>query len=184
MLKVYGVWTRTGRERFPHQRLQRKLLVSDPGMHHGTCVTHRFAIPRWREKRSQHSRRMVISPFCVSGKRPVPYVYLIPGIALLKMQNPSFWRWPFVYSFKADGPNKTYFGSFHINIAKVLNDISRFCCDKFRLFKWTPGFGQYLLHNDLGFSLRTRYVSSRLRSTAISLRTKCDILLHYLSRTS
>ena len=24
----------------PHRRLQRKLLVSDPGMHHGTCVTH------------------------------------------------------------------------------------------------------------------------------------------------
>ena len=25
---------------FPRHRLQRKLLVSDPGMHHGTCVTH------------------------------------------------------------------------------------------------------------------------------------------------
>ena len=25
---------------FPRQRSQRKLLVSDPGMHHGTCVTH------------------------------------------------------------------------------------------------------------------------------------------------
>ena len=28
------------RERFPHHRLQRKPLVSDPGMHHCTCVTH------------------------------------------------------------------------------------------------------------------------------------------------
>ena len=27
-------------ERFPHHRLQRKPLVSDPGMYHGTCVTH------------------------------------------------------------------------------------------------------------------------------------------------
>ena len=27
-------------ERFPHHRLQRKPLVRDPGMHHGTCVTH------------------------------------------------------------------------------------------------------------------------------------------------
>ena len=27
-------------ERFPHQILQGNLLVSDPGMHHGTCVTH------------------------------------------------------------------------------------------------------------------------------------------------
>ena len=25
---------------FPHHRLQRKPLVSDPGMHHGTCATH------------------------------------------------------------------------------------------------------------------------------------------------
>ena len=28
------------RERFPRHRLQMKPLVSDPGMHHGTCVTH------------------------------------------------------------------------------------------------------------------------------------------------
>ena len=28
------------RERFLCHRLQRKPLVSDPGMHHGTCVTH------------------------------------------------------------------------------------------------------------------------------------------------
>ena len=31
------------RERFPRHWLQRKPLVSDPGMHHGTCVTH---VPR------------------------------------------------------------------------------------------------------------------------------------------
>ena len=28
------------REHFPRHWLQRKQLVSDPGMHHGTCVTH------------------------------------------------------------------------------------------------------------------------------------------------
>ena len=28
------------RERFPRHRLQRKPLVSDPDMHHGTCVAH------------------------------------------------------------------------------------------------------------------------------------------------
>ena len=28
------------RERFPRHQFQRKPLVSDPGMHHGTCVTH------------------------------------------------------------------------------------------------------------------------------------------------
>ena len=31
---------RVCRERFPRHLLQRKPLVSDPGMHHGTCVTH------------------------------------------------------------------------------------------------------------------------------------------------
>ena len=28
------------RERFPRHLLQRKPLINDPGMHHGTCVTH------------------------------------------------------------------------------------------------------------------------------------------------
>ena len=28
------------RERFPRHRLQRKPLLSDPDMHHGTCVSH------------------------------------------------------------------------------------------------------------------------------------------------
>ena len=31
---------REWRERFPRHRLQRKPLVSDPGVHHRTCVTH------------------------------------------------------------------------------------------------------------------------------------------------
>ena len=37
----YGLRMRWGcRERFPRHRLQRKPLVSDPGMHHDTCVKH------------------------------------------------------------------------------------------------------------------------------------------------
>ena len=65
------------RERFPRHRLQRKLLVSDPGMHHGTCVTH---VP-WRMsgsvarggggKCSRHSRRMLNTQFYAPGKRPM-----------------------------------------------------------------------------------------------------------------
>ena len=31
-------WNAT--KRFPRHQLQRQLLVSDPGMHHGTCITH------------------------------------------------------------------------------------------------------------------------------------------------
>ena len=40
---MWYCWLRMHREcqeRFPHQRLQRKSLVSGPDMHQGTCVTH------------------------------------------------------------------------------------------------------------------------------------------------
>ena len=63
------------RERFPRHRLQRKPLVSDPGMHHRTCVTH---VP-WcmsgsltnggGEKRSRYSRA------CTTRN----YTYLVRG---------------------------------------------------------------------------------------------------------
>ena len=65
------------RERFPrHPR------ISDPDMHHGTCVTHvpgcmpgsltsGFLWSRWRGKRSRHSWRMRNPQFYVSGKRPM-----------------------------------------------------------------------------------------------------------------
>ena len=65
-------------ERFSRHRLQWKLLVSYPGVHHGTCVTHvplcmsgRNANPRWRGKRSRHSWRMRNPQFYVSVKRPI-----------------------------------------------------------------------------------------------------------------
>ena len=54
--------------------IQRKPLVNDPGLHHGTCharaVMHvGIANPRWRGKRSRHSWRMRNPTFYVSGKR-------------------------------------------------------------------------------------------------------------------
>ena len=56
--------------------------VSDPDMHHGTCMTHvpwcmpgsltsGFLWSRCRGIRSLHSRRMRNRQFCVSGKRPI-----------------------------------------------------------------------------------------------------------------
>ena len=61
---------------FPRRRFQRKPLVSDPGMHHGTCVTH---VP-WcmsgslacseRGKRSRHSRRMRTRNFAYLARGP------------------------------------------------------------------------------------------------------------------
>ena len=63
------------RERFSRYRLERKPLVSDPGMHHGTCVTH---VPwcmsgslTWWGQRSRHSMRMRNPRSCISGKRPI-----------------------------------------------------------------------------------------------------------------
>ena len=54
--------------------LQRKPLVSNPGKHHGTCVTHvpwcmSGSLTRGGGKRSRHSRSMRNPQFCVSGKR-------------------------------------------------------------------------------------------------------------------
>ena len=62
-------------------------LVSDPDMHHGTCLTHvpwcmpglrtsGFLWNRWRGKRSRHFRRMRNPQFWVSGKRPMGF-YLV-----------------------------------------------------------------------------------------------------------
>ena len=63
-------------ERFPRHRLQRKPLVSDPGIYHDTYVTRALvhvgiANRLWQEKRFRHSRRMRNPQFCVSGKRPI-----------------------------------------------------------------------------------------------------------------
>ena len=65
------------RERFPPPP-----RVSDPDIHHGTCVTHvpwcmsgslasSFFWSRGRGKRSRHSRRMRNPQFSVSGKRSI-----------------------------------------------------------------------------------------------------------------
>ena len=78
--------------------------VSDPDMHHGTCVTHvpwcmlgsltsGFLWSRWRGKRSRHSRRMRNPQFYLSGKRPMPETPTNVPISAIKL-----WRkcctWP------------------------------------------------------------------------------------------
>ena len=63
---------------FPHRRLQRKPLVSDPGMQHGTCVTH--------------------VPWCMSGsltRGSGEYVTGIPGAcapACLRIWQEAHWE--------------------------------------------------------------------------------------------
>ena len=69
----------------PHRRLQRKSLVSDPGMHHGTCVTH--------------------VPWCMSGSLTRGGGENVPGIpgacapAILRI-----WREAHESSFCITGP--------------------------------------------------------------------------------
>ena len=58
------------RERFPRHRLQRKPVVSNPGMHHG-IMHDGIGNLRWRRKRSRHSRCMRNLQFYVSIKRPM-----------------------------------------------------------------------------------------------------------------
>ena len=71
------------RERFPHRWLQRKLLAGDPGMHHGTCVTHvpwcmsRSLTRGVRGKRSRHSWRMRNPQFYVSSRRPMDLIFQV-----------------------------------------------------------------------------------------------------------
>ena len=68
------------------------LQVSDPDMHHGTCVSHvpwclpgsltsGFLWNRWRGKSSRHSRRMRIQQFYVSSKRPIMVLEEYPHYA-------------------------------------------------------------------------------------------------------
>ena len=81
----HGPLARYVKFRVPHAlgmpgTLSPPLQLSNPDMHHGTCVTHvpwcmpgsltsGFLWNRWRGKRSRHSRRMRNPQFYVSGKR-------------------------------------------------------------------------------------------------------------------
>ena len=73
--------------------------VSDPDMHHGTCVTHvpwcmpgsltnGFIWSRWRGKHCWHPRRMRNPQFYVSGKRPN---VSCGGLQALPITHPSQW---------------------------------------------------------------------------------------------
>ena len=90
----------------PRYRLQRKPLVSDPGMHYGTCTTHvhdaravmhvGFANSRLRGKRPRHSRRMRNTQFYVSGKRPMNPTPLLFSVFSRLVSHPLYHR---IYQF-------------------------------------------------------------------------------------
>ena len=72
---------------FPRRRFQRKPLVSDPGMHHGTCVTH--------------------VPWCMSGSRTRGGGENVPGIpgacapAISRIWQEAHWLRPWFGTFRA-----------------------------------------------------------------------------------
>ena len=69
-------------ERFPHHRLQMKPQVSDPSMHHGTCVKHvpwcmsgSLTTPVTGENIPCIPSACATQQFYVSGKRPMGQSY-------------------------------------------------------------------------------------------------------------
>ena len=68
------------RERFPRHRIQRKPLVSDPGMHHGACVTHvPWCMSGSLTRGVRDSRRTHNPQSYVSDKRPmIGYIHIRP----------------------------------------------------------------------------------------------------------
>ena len=62
---------------FPRHRLQRKLLVSDPSMHHATHVSWCMSGSLTHGGRGKRSRRKCNPQFNVSGKRPMVFSVLL-----------------------------------------------------------------------------------------------------------
>ena len=82
--------------------------VSDPDMHHSTCVTHvswcmrgsltsGFLLSRWRRKRSRYSRRMRNTQFYVSGKRPIEEAFTKFGSLGIELTFNMSNQWKFKY---------------------------------------------------------------------------------------
>ena len=68
------------REPFPRRRLQKKPIVSDPGMHHGTSVTHVPVAGKTFPAFPAHAQ------FCVTSKRLIAWVPKTAHKGLMKMK--------------------------------------------------------------------------------------------------
>ena len=97
--------------------------VSDPGMHHGTCMrkvpwwmprslTSSFLLSRLRGKRSRYSRRMRNSQFHVSGKRPMKLPHR--GVALF------LWGTIAVHNSIFNGKSLVHFTFSRVNMAILI----------------------------------------------------------------
>ena len=96
------------RERFPHHRLQRKPRVSDPSMHHGTCVTH----VSWRMPGSLTRGGGENVPGIPGGRATRIFTYLARGpwtsyvVAFVTILET---KWSCTVSFHLSGQNGRHF---------------------------------------------------------------------------
>ena len=83
------------RERFLRHRLQRKQSVSDPGMHHGTCVMH---VSWYMAESLPHGGRKNV-PGIPDACATCNYTYLTRGPCSATchlFQNKSLWWYPYL----------------------------------------------------------------------------------------
>ena len=114
------------RERFPFHRLQRKLLVSDPGMHHGTCVAH---VTRWMSGSLTRGDGENIPGACVTRN----IVYLVRGpcsgkppvnkLISARTKTVVTWRVEIREQF-ITRPSIAWYCMKHINVFKCRSDIA------------------------------------------------------------
>ena len=153
--------------------------VSDPDMHHVTCVTHvpwcmpgsltsGFLWSRWRGKYSRHSWRMRNPQFCVSGKRPMPWHHSC-RITRRKLSQQSLY-----YNFK-DIKNK--FRYFHRIWITVFSESSRRCSMRYILSENTTCY-YYYYHRYYYFYYYT--TATNKNTILILLILKPLLLLHLM----
>ena len=89
----------------PRHRIQRKLLVSDPGMHHGTCVTH--------------------VPWCMSGSLTPGGGENVPGIpgafasAILRIWQEAHWSYHCPFARGINRSKRQWYGALVFSLLLV-----------------------------------------------------------------
>ena len=120
----------------PHRRIQRKSLVSDPGMHHGTCVTH--------------------VPWCMSGSLTRGVGENVPGIpGACATRN-------FTYLARGPWPNLENNRNDSLVLYKFMNKLQyAFICEKAYISIFHDQHSFSLLHQDPRASVNSQTTSER-----------------------
>ena len=148
---------------FPRHRLKRKPLVSDPDMHHGTCVTH--------------------EPCCMSGSltRGRGNVPGIPG-ACAKLNLTYLARGPWQLEFLCP----RYVARFHKNSSAILNKAASSRKDKNRQNDWKNGY-TFVVHtvHAVGrngmYLVCWEYFGGRTWRVEVDLKVGANTYVHFQS---